>query len=240
MTRRQLLFAAATPNGTPGFSFSDITASAGLRFHHNTGAFGSKYLPETMGPGCAFIDYDADGWPDILLATGSVYPEVEKDLPAYPYRTIPLMFRNLGNGKYEQLIEMAGPAMLERHSSRGSAFGDFDNDGDVDVVMWNRNEPPSLLRNDLKSSNHWLQVRLRGTASNRSAIGARVTLEFAGRKSTQVVLSQSSFYSASDLRLHFGLGAATGAAITVKWPSGRSQVVEVDAVDRILEIVESK
>jgi hypothetical protein len=190
--------------------------------------------------GVGMPDLDNDGWPDILLVTGSVYPEVEKDLPAYPYRTIPLMFRNLGNGKYEQLIEMAGPALLERHSSRGSSFGDFDNDGDVDVVIWNRNEPPSLLRNDLKSTNHWLQVRLTGTESNRSAIGAQVTVEFAGRKSAQVVVSQSSFYSASDLRLHFGLGAATSAELSVKWPSGRSQVIKAAAVDRILEIVESK
>ncbi|MBL0156998.1 MAG: CRTAC1 family protein [Bryobacterales bacterium] len=188
--------------------------------------------------GVGMPDLDNDGWPDILLVTGSVYPEVEKDLPAYPYRTIPLMFRNLGNGKFEQLIEMAGPAILERHSSRGSAFGDFDNDGDVDVVVWNRNEPPSLLRNDLKSTNHWLQVRLTGTVSNRSAIGAQVTLEFAGRKSTQVVLSQSSFYSASDLRLHFGLGGATGAEIVVRWPTGKRERFAAAKVDTVVALKE--
>jgi len=149
-----------------------------------------------------------------------------------------MLFRNLGNGKFEQLVEEAGPALMERHSSRGIAFGDIDNDGDIDVVVWNRNEPPSLLRNDLKSSNHWLQLRLTGTQSNRAAIGATVTVLFAGRKQIQAVLSQSGFTSASDPRLHFGLGKAKTAEVVVRWPTGIREGFPVPAVDRVLTLVE--
>jgi hypothetical protein len=118
------------------------------------------------------------------------------------------------------------------------AFGDIDNDGDVDAVVWNRNEPPSLLRNDVRGGGHWLQVRLAGTKSNRAAIGAKVTVEFGGRKHSQVVLSQSSFTSASDLRLHFGLGQAATARVTVRWPSGVVSNHAAAGVDRVLAIAE--
>jgi hypothetical protein len=189
--------------------------------------------------GVGFPDLDNDGWPDVFLSTGSVYPGIDKDLPAYPSRTLPLLFRNLGNGRFEQILApMGGPAMAEPHPARGSAFGDFDNDGDLDILVWNRNELPSLLRNDLKSTNHWLQVKLTGTVSNRAAIGAQVTVEFSGRKHVQAVLSQSSFESASDLRLHFGLGAAESADIDVRWPSGRRERFSAPKVDRVVELKE--
>jgi hypothetical protein len=206
--------------------YREATIKAGL-------AVETRYI--TWGVGME--DLDNDGWPDIFLVTGNVYSGLDSLLPSDPYHTPPVLFRNLG-GTFEQLFDEGGPAMLETHCSRGTAFGDFDNDGDVDVVVWNRNEPPGLLRNDVKPGNHWLQVKLTGTKSNRAAIGARVTVEFEGRKWARAVLSQSSFTSASDLRLHFGLGKATSAKVNIRWPSGEEQTVAVTQVDRVLAITE--
>jgi enediyne biosynthesis protein E4 len=189
--------------------------------------------------GVGMQDLDNDGNPDLYLATGNVYPDKDKELPAYPSKMPPLLFRNLGNSKFEQMFDdHAGPALGETHCARGAAFGDFDNDGDVDVVVWNRNETPSLLRNDLKPGNHWLQLRLTGTVSNRAAIGAQVTVEYGGKKQVQTVLSQASFTSANDLRLHFGLGAATAAQITVRWPNGLVERFAAAAVDRAIPLKE--
>lgn len=207
--------------------FADVEVKAGL-------AVETRYVSW----GAAFPDLDNDGWPDIFIATGNVYPDTERALPAYPYRTPALLFRNLGNGRFEQLEAEAGPALTERHSSRGMAVADLDNDGDLDIVLWNRNEAPSLLRNDLKPGHHWLQVQLTGTRSNRAAIGATVTVEAGGHRQAQTVLSQSSFLSASDLRLHFGLAETTGAAVTVRWPSGLRERFAVPGVDRVLRLVE--
>ena len=152
------------------------------------------------------IDLDNDGLPDLFVATGGVYPEIERRLPGYPFKTPRLIFRNLGDGRFEELIEEAGPGIVAAHSSRGCAFGDFDNDGDVDVLVMNMNEPPSLLRNDLSGDNHWLKVRLVGVKSNRSGIGSRVIVRYGGRQQAQEVLAQSSFYSVNDPRLHLDLG----------------------------------
>ena len=146
--------------------YNDVTIKSGL-------AVETRYVSW----GAAFPDLDHDGLPDIFIVTGNVYPDTERSLPAYPYRSTALLYRNLGGGRFEQLTREAGPALAERHSSRGLAAGDIDNDGDTDLLIWNRNEPPSLLRNDLKSTNHWLQVRLRGTRSNRAAIGATVFVQ---------------------------------------------------------------
>ena len=134
---------------------------------------------------------------------------MEQKLPAYPFRTPRLVFRNLGDGRFEELIDEAGPGIAAAHTSRGCAFGDFDNDGDIDVLVMNMNEPPSLLRNDVTGGGHWLKVLLVGVTSNRSAIGARVTARYGERVQAQEVIAQASFYSANDRRLHFGLGAAT-------------------------------
>jgi hypothetical protein len=149
-----------------------------------------------------------------------VYPEIERALEAYPYKTPRVIFRNLGSGRFEELIDNGGPGVAEPHSSRGCAFGDFDNDGDIDVLVMNMNEPPSLLRNDVSGGGKWLKVKLVGVKSNRSAIGARVTAQYGGKKQAQEVLSQASFYSANDPRLHFGLGSAEAADLTVRWPNG--------------------
>ena len=170
--------------------------------------------------GAGIVDLDNDGWPDLFMTTGSVYPQIEKKLPQFRSKGPRVVFRNLGNGKFEELIEEAGPGIAEPHCSRGCAFGDFDNDGDIDILIVNLNEPPSLLRNDVRGDNHWLKVKLIGTQSNRSAIGARVVAHYGGKKQAQQVLSQSSFYSASDPRLHFGLGPAKFADVEVYWPNG--------------------
>jgi hypothetical protein len=140
------------------------------------------------------------------------------------------VFRSLGDGRFEELIDEAGSGVAATHSSRGCAFGDFDNDGDVDILVMNMNEPPSLLRNDVTGGGHWLKVLLVGVTSNRSAIGARITARYGGRTQAQEVTAQSSFYSANDRRLHFGLGPATRADLAIRWPSGATeQVSNVDA-----------
>ena len=161
-----------------------------------------------VGWGAGMVDLDNDGNPDLFLVTGGVYPELASKLPDYPMKTPRVIFRNLGNGKFEELLDNAGPGIAAPHCSRGCAFGDFDNDGDLDVLIVNLNEPPSLLRNDVTGGGHWLKVKLAGVKSNRGAIGARVTARYGGKVQAQEVLSQSSFYSANDSRLHFGLGGA--------------------------------
>ena len=194
--------------------FDDVTIRAGIGVE-------TRYI----GWGAGMLDLDNDGLPDLFLVTGSVYPEVERQLPTYPYRTPRLVFRNLGGGRFEELIEEAGSGVAAAHSSRGCAFGDFDNDGDVDVLVMNMNEPPSLLRNDVAGTGGWLKVLLQGVTSNRSAIGARVIARYGGRAHAQEVTAQSSFYSANDRRLHFGLGAATAADLTVRWPNGATETI---------------
>ena len=173
-----------------------------------------------IGWGVGLPDLDNDGWPDLFIATGSVFPEVEKKLPAYPFFSPRLLFRNLGEGRFESIAGLAGPALTARHSSRGTAFGDFDNDGDLDILIMNMNQAPSLLRNDLSKS-AWLKVQLEGVGSNRSAIGATVVATYGGHPQAQAVTAQASFYSVNDRRLHFGLGTASNADLQVRWPSGR-------------------
>lgn len=189
--------------------FTDATIASGLGVE-----------TRFTGWGAGIVDLDNDGNPDLFLVTGSVYPEVERKLAAYPLRTPRVVFRNLGNGKFEELMEEAGTGVSAPHCSRGCAFGDFDNDGDIDVVIVNLHEPPSLLRNDVTGDGRWLKVKLIGTKSNRSAIGGRVTVRYGARVQCQEVLSQSSFYSANDLRLHFGLGAVDTVDVSVRWPNG--------------------
>jgi hypothetical protein len=195
-------------------NFEDITLRSGLGVETRFICWGA-----------GIQDLDNDGHPDLFIVTGSVYPEIERKVPAYPFRTPRLVFRNLGNGRFEELLEEAGPAVTATHSSRGCAFGDFDNDGDVDILIMNMNEPPSLLRNDLAAGRNWLKVQLIGTESNRSAIGARVVAAYGGRRQAQEVTAQSSFYSVNDRRLHFGLGEAPAADLTIRWPNGRTENV---------------
>ena len=208
-------------------NFEDVTIKAGLGVE-------TRFI----GWGAGIVDLDNDGNPDLFFVTGSVYPEVEAKLPNYPFKTPRVLFRSLGNGKFEELFEQAGPAMIVPHASRGCAFGDFDNDGDVDMVVVNLNEPPSLLRNDLAGDAHWLKVKLEGVKSNRSAIGARVTAHYGGKIQAQEVLSQASFYSANDRRLHFGLGAASKVDLEIRWPNGNQERVQSVPANRLVVIQE--
>jgi hypothetical protein len=191
-----------------------------------------------VGWGAAIQDLDNDGLPDVFFTTGMVYPEVESHEPDSPYKTPSVVFRNLGGGKFEELLDQAGPAMKEVHSSRGAAFGDFDNDGDIDVLIMNINEPPSLLRNDVTGASHWLKVLLVGVESNRSAIGATVVATYGERRQAQAVLAQSSYLSVNDRRLHFGLGAETKAGIEIRWPNGRQENIEDIAADQLVVVRE--
>ena len=208
-------------------NFDDVTVRTGLGVE-------TRYV----GWGAGIVDLDNDGFPDMFVATGSVYPEVERRLPAYPFRTPRLVFRNLGDGRFEELIEEAGSGVSAPHASRGCAFGDFDNDGDMDVLVMNMNEPPSLLRNDVSGGHHWLKVSLVGVQSNRSAIGSRVIARYAGRQQAQEVNAQSSFYSANDRRLHFGLGNATTADLTIRWTNGATETIPNVAADQLVTIRE--
>ena len=184
------------------------------------------------------MDLDNDGWPDLFMVTGTVYPQLERKLPNFPSMTPRVVFRNLGNGAFEELIEQAGAGVAAKHSSRGCAFGDFDNDGDLDILIVNLNEPPSLLRNDLRVGNHWLKVKLVGTKSNRSAIGARVLIRYGRKMQLQEVLSQSSFYSTNDSRLHFGLGPEKIADVEVRWPSALREKFKAVGADQLIVIKE--
>ncbi len=208
-------------------NFDDVTRSSRL-------AVETRYICW----GAGIVDLDNDGHPDLFMVTGNVYPEVERKLPQYANKTPRALFRNLGNGTFEELGEQAGPGVTEPHCSRGCAFGDFDNDGDVDILIVNLNEPPSLLRNDLRGKQNWIKVKLEGVKSNRSAIGARVLVHYGGKVQAQAVLSQSSFYSCNDPRLHFGLGASNTVDIDVFWPNGLHEKFKAVSANQLVTLRE--
>jgi enediyne biosynthesis protein E4 len=219
--------------------------TSGLYHNDGTGNFEDVTRKAKIGVethyicwGAGMVDLDNDGLPDLFMTAGSVYPQIEKTLPQYAKNNPRVVFRNLGNGTFEELIEEAGPGIAAPHCSRGCAFGDFDNDGDMDILIINLSEPPSLLRNDIRGDHHWLKIKLVGTKSNRSAIGARVVVHYAGKKQAQAVMSQSSFYSSNDPRLHFGLGTATTADVEVFWPSGIHQSFKVMPANQLAVIKE--
>jgi hypothetical protein len=189
--------------------------------------------------GDGIVDLDNDGYPDILWVTGNVYAEIERINPKFPYKGPRVLYRNRGDGTFARVLD-AGPAITSLHVSRGCAFGDFDNDGDLDIVIMNQHEPPSLLRNDAPKENHWIKVRLEGTKSNRSAIGARVIARYGGKTQAQAVMSQASYMSSNDPRLHFGLGSETTADIEVVWPTGTAEKYPAQSANRLITIVEGR
>jgi enediyne biosynthesis protein E4 len=210
-------------------------------FEDVASASGVGVLNRHVEWGAGMPDLDNDGRPDLVYVTGNVYPEVEAVLAQYPHRGPRVVFRNVDGARFEDVTARSGPGATTPHSSRGAAFGDFDNDGDVDVLVFNMNEPPSLLRNEYAGPNHWMAVKLEGTTSNRAALGATVRVTAGGRTQAQAVLSQASYYSHDDLRLHFGLGTATIAdRIEIMWPNGSSETLTHVRGDRVVTIKEKK
>jgi hypothetical protein len=208
--------------------FDEATTAAGL-------ARNTRYV----GWGCGFFDFDNDGLPDLLLVNGHVFPEVDRLGIDIHYRDHALLYRNLGGGKFEDITATAGPAFAERQSARGAAFADYDNDGQVEVLVNNQNAAPSLFRQTAPATNHWILLKLTGTRSNRSAIGAVVRLTAGGRTQTQEVRSGGSYLSQSDLRLHFGLGAAAQIdRMEIAWPSGARQTLSGLPTDRVVTVTE--
>jgi len=190
-------------------TFTDATFVAGIGVN-------TQYV----GWGCGFADYDNDGWADIIQINGHVYPEIDKQHLDTTFKLPRIVYHNLGNGKFRDVSAQMGPGITEKFSSRGAAFGDYDNDGDIDVLVLNMNDPPSLLRNDGGNKNNWIKIKLLGTKCNRTAIGARVRVVTGKHAQMDEVHTGTSVMSQSDLRLHFGLGQAkTVDLIEVKWPT---------------------
>jgi hypothetical protein len=218
-------------------TFDDVTFAAGLGLY-------TKYL----GWGTMFVDVDNDGWPDLLLVNGHVYPEVTKQHLGSEYEEPRVLYHNLGNGKFEDISESSGPGITTARSSRGLAVGDLWNDGRMSAVVSNMNEPLSLLVNQVKSGNHWIAIKTVGTKSNRDGIGAKIRVQAplandargkGGRVLVDEVRSGSSFDSNNDLRAHFGLGAATKVDwVEVRWPSGLTERFEALPVDGVRTVKE--
>jgi len=211
-------------------SFTDVSQQVGLGMI-------TKYVGMSVG----FLDFDNDGWEDIFVANGHVYPEADRIRGIAGFKQPNVLFRNLGNGRYADVSPTAGPGLQVVASSHGSAFADYDNDGDVDILVSNNNEPPTLLRNDGGNKQNWLMVKCVGTRSNRSAIGARVRVIAGQHAQMQEVVSGSSFLSQSDLRLHFGLGQAKAAdLVEVAWPSGLKESFRSVEANRLVTFEEGR
>jgi hypothetical protein len=211
-------------------SFSDISQQAGL------GAV-TKYV----GMGVGFLDFDNDGWKDVFVANGHVYPEADRIPGLAGFHQPKVLFHNLGNGRFADVSAAAGPGLKVLASSHGCAFADYDNDGDIDILVSNNNAPPNLLRNDGGNKHNWLMVKLLGTRSNRSAIGARVRATTGQHSQMEEVISGSSFLSQNDLRLHFGLGQAkTVDAVEVTWPSGAKELFRDVGANQLITIEEGQ
>jgi hypothetical protein len=187
-----------------------------------------------LGWGTAFVDFDNDGWLDLLLANGHVYPEVRQVKSEAGYEQPKTLYRNLGNGRFEDLTARVGPPLTIPKAARGAAFGDIDNDGQIDVAIANVNDRPDLYRLTGDPSHHWIELKLVGTASNRDAIGSRVHIVAAGTEQWQEVRGGGSYLSQNDLRVHFGLAGATIVdRLDVRWPNGRAEQWQHLAADRL-------
>ena len=215
-------------HNNPDGTFTDVTTDAGLGLY-------TKYL----GWGTMFFDFDNDSWPDLMLVNGHVYPEVDKFHLGSNYQEPRLLYRNNGNGTFSDVSDAAGPGITAMASSRGLAVGDLWNDGQMSAVISTMNDRPSLLKNEQKYPNHWIAFKAEGTKSNRDGIGARITVRAGKRLLVNEVRSGSSYYSQSDMRVHFGLGAATKLdSVEIRWPSGLTERFDSAAVDQINTVKE--
>jgi hypothetical protein len=235
-------------------NFSDDTAT--LYRNHGDGTFDDATFPaglglhtEYLGWGTMFLDFDNDGWPDLLLVNGHVYPEVDSQHLGSSYQEPRILYHNNGNATFTDISGFSGPGITAVSSSRGLAVGDLWNDGRISAVISNMNAPPSLLVNDAHYANHWVTFVTQGAfsssspsqkyKSNRDAIGARITLKAGPRLFVDEVRSGSSYISNNDMRVHFGLGAATKIdSLEVRWPSGlleRFENLTVDAIHTLKE-----
>ena len=216
----------------------------GMYFEDRTFQAGLGRITRFLGWGAAFLDFDNDGWADLLFCNGHVYPEVGESATESGYKQRKVAYRNQGNGRFIEVSEQLGPGIAEKVPGRGMAIGDFDNDGDLDVLVNCINDFPQLLRCDTRRRFNWIKVKVIGTKSNRTGIGARVicTAEIDGKPRRQMdeVRSGGGYVSQSDLRIHFGLAGALSAAIEVRWPSGMVDQVSVPRVNRIVTIVEGQ
>ena len=186
-----------------------------------------------LGWGVGFLDLDNDGWLDLFLVNGHVYPEVDRLKTEAGYKQRKVVYRNLHNGRFADVSEQLGPPVTTPKAARGAVFADFDNDGDVDVLVNNVHDTPDLFRLDQSGGRHWLTVKLIGTQSNRSAIGALVRLVTADGEQRQEVRGGGSYLSQNDLRVHFGLGTARAAdRVDVRWPNGLEETWAQLAIDR--------
>ena len=193
-----------------GALFADVSTRAGMM------------LGPQLGWGVGFVDFDNDGRLDVFVSNGHIYPDIDRTGTS-TYLQRKQLYWNLGGGRFREVSRDVGGSLLVPKSSRGTAFGDYDNDGDIDVLVVNMDDRPTLLRNDTVGG-RWITVRLEGTTSNRDAIGARLTVETGGVRQIAEVRSGGSYISHNDIRAHFGLGAARQVdRLTIRWPSGREE-----------------
>ncbi len=192
-----------------------------------------------LGWGVGFFDLDKDGWLDLFLVNGHVYPEVERLQTEAGYKQRKVVYRNLRNGRFQDVTERLGPPVTTPKAGRGAAFADLDNDGDLDIVVNNVHDTPDLFTLDSPADAHWLVLKLVGTRSNRSAIGARVRLVTAAGRQVQEVRGGGSYYSQNDLRVHFGLGDSTRIErLEIRWPNGLEEMWTDVGIDRIVTLKE--
>jgi hypothetical protein len=192
-----------------------------------------------LGWGVGFVDFDHDGWKDLFLVNGHVYPEVEQLKTEAGYKQRKVVYRNLRNGRFEDVSERLGPPVTTPKAGRGAAFGDIDNDGDIDVIVNNVHDTPDFFRLETRPGPHWITIKLVGVTSNRDAIGARVTLTTAGGAQVDEVRGGGSYYSQNDLRLNFGLGGATRIdRLEVRWPNGLVEYWASSPIEQIVTLKE--